>query len=309
MYERYLRHNVGLIWLLQNDPEVPIALREDARQWGWCRDEWPANGHVPRQVYVRQGRRIEGEYRLTERDADIDPELQRTRVQPTSVGIVEWPFDPHGCHKYDPAHPGVREGYFFVSHQPFQIPYGVLVPREVDGLLVPVACSCSHVAYNALRMEPVFMALGEASGMAAHLAIRRNVAVRRVPTAELQRLLVERGGVVTYYDDLPFDSSHFAAFQWLGARGLNPGYRATPNLKLTRRDGWTKLSRILHAEGSSWILPQDQPQAPLRAGDVRLWLLEAGYPLPDNARSDGPDTQPLDLAHFAELLCLALTPR
>lgn len=308
IYERYLSHNVGLIWLLQNDAEVPEALRADARQWGWCRDEWPANGHVPRQVYVRQGRRIEGDYMLTQRDADVDRQLGRTRLQPASIGVVEWPFDPHGCHKYDPAHPGVREGYAFIKHEPFQIPYGVIVPRKLDGLLVPVACSCSHVAYNALRMEPVFMALGEASGIAGHLAIRDGVPVRRAPTAELQRLLVERRGVITFYDDLPFESPHFAAFQWLGARGLNPGYKATPDLKLTRRHGWTKLARILHAEGRAWQEPQDNPDAALRAADLAEWLRQAGRePSDDGFQTLGE--QPLTLSQYARLLYATLAPR
>ena len=308
IYERYLTHNAGLIWLLQNDPEVPAALRDDARQYGWCRDEWPANGHVPRQVYVRQGRRIEGNYMLTQRDADLDAALGRTRVQPTSIGVVEWAFDPHGCHKFDPAHPGVREGYAFIKHEPFQIPYGVIVPRKIDGLLVPVACSCSHVAYNALRMEPVFMALGEASGIAAHLAIHGNVAVRSVPTGELQRLLVEHRGVVTFYSDLPFDDPRFAAFQWLGARGLNPGYKATPDLKLTRRHGWEKLGRILHAEGKSWQEPQNDPETPLRATDLAAWLRQAGYE-PNNAGSEPTSKQPLALAEFATVVYRALTSR
>jgi len=244
IYQRYLSHNVGLIWLLQNDPEVPEAMRKDSSQYGWHRDEWKDNNHMPRQVYVRQGRRILGDYVLTEHDADIDKDLGRCRVQPTSIAVIEWAFDPHGHHRYDPAHPGVREGYIFVNHEPFQVPYGVVVPREVDGLLVPVACSCSHVAYNALRMEPVFMALGEACGIAAHLAIRRKTELRRVPTAELQSLLVERRGVVTYYDDLPFTDPSFAAFQWLGARGLNPGYKATKDRKLTAADAAAKLARI-----------------------------------------------------------------
>jgi hypothetical protein len=248
IYRRYLTHNVGLLWLLQNDPEVPSAVRGEAGRYGWCRDEWPANGHVPRQVYVRQGRRFVGDYMLTERDGDLDATLDRTRVQLTSIGIVEWSFDSHGCHKYDPLHPGVREGYTMVGHRPFQVPYGVLVPRRVDGLLVPVACSCSHVAYNALRMEPVFMALGEAAGIAAHLAIANEVAVRRVPTAVLQRRLVERGGVITFYEDLKFGDPAFAAFQWLGARGLNPGYCATPAQMLTREDAQTKLAHILQFE-------------------------------------------------------------
>lgn len=301
LYERCLSHNVGLIWLLQNDAEVPETLRADARQWGWCRDEWPDNGHLPRQIYVRQGRRIEGDYTLTQRDADRDPQLGRTRVQPASIGVVEWPFDPHACHRYDPAHPGVREGYAFIQHEPFQIPYGVIVPRRIDGLLVPVACSCSHVAYNALRMEPVFMALGEASGIAAHLAIRRTVAVRRVPVAELQRLLVERGGVITFYDDLPFNHQAFAAFQWLGARGLNPGYKATPELKLTRRDGGVKLDRILRAEGRTWQEPQGNPQAPLRAADVSGWLRATGHE-PVSAAVHAPDGGQLTLEQFAVLV-------
>lgn len=309
IYQRYRTHNIGLLWLLQHDPEVPAALREEARQWGWCRDEWPEHGHVPRQVYVRQARRIEGTYVLTQRDADVDPPRQRTRVQPTSVGVVEWPFDPHGCHAYDPAHPGVREGYCFLAHPPFQIPYGVLVPRTIDGLLVPVACSCSHVAYNALRMEPVFMALGEAAGTAAHVAIRRHVAVRAIPAAELQRLLVERGGVITFYEDLPFDSPHFAAFQWLGARGLNPGYQATPDLRLTRRDGWTKLSRLLHAEGRPWQAPPADPQTPLCGGDLATWLQQAGCELPNDAGFAALRDQPLHLAQFAVLVYRTLAPR
>ena len=276
IYERYRSHNIGLIWLLQNDPEIPEALRKEALQYGWHRDEWTANGHVPRQVYVRQGRRILGDYVLTEHDADLDAELQRTRVQPTSIAVIEWPFDPHGHHRYDPAHPGVREGYIFVKHEPFQVPYGVLAPRCIEGLLVPVACSCSHVAYNALRMEPVFMALGEVCGIAAHLAIRHSVEVRSVPVRELQALLVERRGVITFYEDLPFTDPAFAAFQWLGARGLNPGYRADKGAKLTRAEASGRLVRILKLHGKTWSAPADRPDAPLLAADLRHWLKQAG---------------------------------
>lgn len=307
LYEHYLSHNVGLIWLLQNDPEVPAGIREQARQYGWPRDEWPANRHLPRQVYVRQGRRILGEYVLTQRDGEPDRELGRTRVQPASIGVLEFAFDSHGCHKYDAAHPGVREGYIYIRHPPLQVPYGVLVPRLIDGLLVPVACSCSHVGYNALRMEPVFMALGEASGIAAHLAMQGDVPLRRVPTAELQRRLVSRGGVITFYADLPFDHPAFAAFQWLGARGLNPGYEATPEMKLTRRDGWTKLARVLRCEGKTWQPPQDDPKAPLRAADLVEWLQQAGYE-PEEADFKAAGESPLNLTQFAELAYRAMMP-
>lgn len=300
IYRRYLAHNVGLLWLLQNDPEVPEKVREEARVYGWPRDEWPNNGHVPRQVYVRQGRRILGDYVLTERDGETDPALERTRVRPDSIGVLEFAFDSHGCHKYDPAHPGVREGYIYITHPPLQVPYGVIVPRKVEGLLVPVACSCSHVGYNALRMEPVFMALGEAAGIAAHLAVAEGVAPRRVPVGDVQRILVARRGVITFYDDLPFDHPQFAAFQWLGARGLNPRYEATPALRMTRSHGWVKLGRILRAEARAWKEPEDRPEAPLTADDLAGWLREAG--LPPGRAAAGTESDPLDLARFAAIV-------
>jgi hypothetical protein len=302
IFARYLSHNVGLVWLLQNDPEVPQKIRDDALQYGWCRDEWKGKSeNMPRQIYVRQGRRVMGDYVLTERDAELDSQLGRTKVQPTSIGIVEWAFDPHGCHKYDPSHPGVREGYAFINHEPFQIPYGVIVPQKIDGLLVPVACSCSHVAYNAIRMEPVFVALGEASGIAAHLAIRDAIAVRRAPVPELQKLLVSRRGVITFFQDLKFDDPAFPAFQWLGARGFNTGYAAEPEAKLTRRDGWTRLERVLKAEGKSWLLPDQEPDAELRGLMVVEWLRQAGYSPPDD-ESKGLDDQPLKIRQFATLV-------
>ena len=300
IYQRYLAHNVGLIWLLQNDPEVPEALRKDALQYGWHRDEWPDHGHVPKQVYVRQGRRIVGESVLTERDADPDPALRRTRVQPASVATIEHAFDPHGHHKYDPAHPGVREGYFYLLHEPFQAPYGILTPRKIDGLLVPVACSCSHVAYNAVRMEPVFMALGEAAGVAAHLAIQRKTPVRRVPVAELQRLLVERCAVVTFYEDLPFHDPDFAAFQYLGARGLNPGYRAEPETALTRAAGAERLARILGYEGRKWRAPEAAEGA-LTGKELAGWLRRAGY------KTGAGEDAALKLRDFARAVYRALT--
>jgi len=307
IYERYLSHNVGLLWLLQNDPDTPPKIREAAAQYGWHRDEWTDNGHVPRQVYVRQGRRILGEYVLTERDGEVDPELERTRVQNDSIGVLEFAFDSHACHAYDPSHPGVREGYIFIKHEPLQVPYGVVVPRQVDKLLVPVACSASHVGYNALRMEPVFMALGEACGVAAHLAVERSLLPRWVPTAAIQRVLVERGAVITFYHDLKFDDPAFAAFQFLGARGLNRGYKARADEPVNRRDAWDKLARILRAESMPWTAPQDDPEGPLRSADLVAWLEQAGYR--KVAKPAQPDDSPLKLREFATIVYQTVAPR
>lgn len=302
LYNRVRAHNVGLIWLLQNDPEVPAALREDSRQWGWHREEWVNNQHIPRQVYVRQGRRILGEYVLTERDADIDPAMDRTRVQPESIAVIEWAFDPHAHHKFDPKHPGVREGYIFILHEPFQVPYGVLVPRKIDGLLVPVACSCSHVAYNALRMEPVFIALGEVCGIAAHVALQRGVTVRKAPVKEVQALLVERRGVITFDEAQPFADASFAAFQYLGARGLQKGYRCPRTAMVTRADGAERLGRILASEGGRFALPGGDGAAPLTGRELAAWLRGAGYAPPAGADA------PLDLTAFAVAVYEAIRP-
>jgi hypothetical protein len=92
----------------------------------------------------------------------------------------------------------LRPGYFYVDHEPLQLPYRILVPRCVDGLLVPVACSTSHVGYQAVRMEPVFMALGEACGIAAKTALDAKAEVRAMNVREVRREIVRRDGVVLY---------------------------------------------------------------------------------------------------------------
>jgi len=198
IFARYWDHNEGLIWLLQHDAKIPTSIRDEAVRWGFPKNEFTDNRHRPHQIYVRQGRRIWGEYNLTENDAQPTLTTGLPRRQPDGIAIAEFEFDSHGVTKYDPAHPGVREGYFFIAHDPFQIPYRVMVPKCVDGLLVPVACSASHVGYQAVRMEPVFMALGEACGVAAQLAQSAQVAVRGVNVPQLRQEIFRRGGVVLY---------------------------------------------------------------------------------------------------------------
>ena len=198
IFQRYWTHNEGLIWLLGNDPECPQELREDVQQWGFPKDDFTDNRHRPHHIYVRQGRRIWGEYTLNQNDGRPIFETGLPRRQPDGISIVEFEFDSHGVNKFNPKYPGVREGYVFISHDPFQIPYRVVVPKCVDGLLVPVACSATHIGYSALRMEPVFMALGEACGIAAMKAQSSGTTVRAVDVKSVQREVVKRGGVILY---------------------------------------------------------------------------------------------------------------
>lgn len=198
IFQRYWTHNEGLMWLLGNDSECPQELRDDVKQWGFPKDEFTDNRHRPHHIYVRQGRRIWGEYTLSQLDAKPTFETGLPRRQPDGISVVEFEFDSHGVTKFNPKYPGVREGYVFIAHDPFQIPYRVVVPKCVDGLFVPVACSATHIGYAALRMEPVFMALGEACGIAAMTAQKSGTTVRAVDVKSVQREIVKRGGVILY---------------------------------------------------------------------------------------------------------------
>lgn len=198
IFQRYWSHNEGFLWLLQHDEEVPAGIRSEALQWGFPKNEFTDHRNRPHHIYVRQGRRIWGEYNFTERDADPEVSTGLPKHQPDGIAVVEYAFDSHGVTKFDPAHPGVREGYFYLDFLPTQLPYRSLVPRCVDGLLVPVACSASHVGYQAIRMEPVFMAIGEACGIAVQTALNAKTELRAVDVPAVQREIIRRGGVVLY---------------------------------------------------------------------------------------------------------------
>ena len=198
IFRRYWNYQEGLIWLLQNDPEVPADIRKDAQQWGFPKDEFTDNRGRPHHIYVRQGRRIWGEHTVTENDAKFLESTGLPAHKPDGIAIAEYPFDSHAVTRFDPAYPLLRPGYFYVEHEPFQIPYRSLLPKSVDGLLVPVACSASHVGYQTIRMEPVFMALGEASGIAAAQAVSAKVELRKIDVPSLQREILKRGGVILY---------------------------------------------------------------------------------------------------------------
>ena len=203
IFNRYWSYNEGLIWFLQNDLEVPERIRLEAQKYAFPKNEFEDHQHRPHHLYVRQGRRIWGEYNLTENDACLGSTVARRH--PQGIAVAEYPIDSHAVSKYDPEHPGVREGYVYVPHAPTQIPFGVLVPKSVDGLLVPVACSTSHIGYQMIRVEPTFMALGEAAGIAASESLRQKKELREIDVVPVQQELLNRGGVILFENDKPVD--------------------------------------------------------------------------------------------------------
>lgn len=193
---------LGLLWFLQNDPEVPEDHRRLANELHLPRDEFADNDHFPRQLYVREGRRLVGEYTLTEHD--ITGKGQTPIHHPDTIAVGEFPIDSFPCRKRQPADTRVLEGYLGMLDditRPYEIPYRIMIPVKIDGLIVSVAASTTHVAYSSIRMEPTWMCLGQAAGVAAHLAIGRSVPPRQAPIAELQSILREQGQVLRHSAD------------------------------------------------------------------------------------------------------------
>jgi len=191
----------GLLWFLQNDPEILPEQRALARQYHLPRDEFTDNAHFPFQLYVREARRLVGEYTLTEHDITNlhgDPGVTR---HADTVAIGEFPIDSFPCRKRQPGDTIVLEGYLgMLDHitRPYEIPYRVMIPRRVDGLIVPVAASTTHVAFSSIRMEPTWMAMGQAAGTAAALAVASGQRPRNLSMPALREELLRQGQVLSH---------------------------------------------------------------------------------------------------------------
>jgi FAD dependent oxidoreductase len=191
--EHHLRYTKGLLYFL-------AQARADVAPWGLCPDEFTATDGWPHQLYVRDARRMVGEYVLRERDL-LDGAMHDDVVALGSYNIdireIErtWRYLP----EYARTPAVFNEGYLSVAVPPYAIPYRSLIPRRDDAtnLLVPICLSASHVAFGSVRMEPTLMLLGQAAGQAAALAARRDVAVQDVAINELQRGLLDAGQVLS----------------------------------------------------------------------------------------------------------------
>jgi hypothetical protein len=183
------------MWFFAHDPRVPPALQKEVNEWGLAKDEFTDNGNFPNQLYIREARRMTGVYVMSQRD------IQTDLKKPDPVGMGSYNSDSHNVQRIVNAEGWVRnEGDMQVAVTPYQIPYRVLLPKknEAENLLVPVCFSATHVAYSTLRMEPQYMILGHAAGVAAAMAIRGGRAVQDIDTAELTKTLVSQGAVLEY---------------------------------------------------------------------------------------------------------------
>jgi hypothetical protein len=315
---------LGLIYFLQTDSRLPNEFRVAAQHWGLAADEFLDNENFPPQLYVREARRIIGEYIFTENDARPVFAGRRAPVHEDSVAVAEYPIDSHATTPRDLNNPYLHEGFFYLPQitVPSHVPYRVMIPtgqgtrdkgqgEAIDNLLVCGAVSATHIGFGTLRLEPVWMALGQAAGTAAHLALTflprpashapRPVSVRTVPIDQLQRLLLKHGQVIAFFHDLPpAGTEEFEAAQFFAVRGFFDTYELRASEPLD--EGAAK--KMLHRFAELVRLPlpyafgtaHKQPTQ----GDVLRWLAALlKYPADeilnririDNFRPDAPLTR------------------
>jgi hypothetical protein len=202
IWGRHRSYTEGLLWFLMTDTAVPVSVRNRMQQMGYSKDEFAAYGHFPPVLYVREARRMVGEYFLTQ--ADILEHSQK----PDAIAVASFPIDSHDCQRI--ATPGggfINEGTIFPAKTriegrgiPYQVPYRSIVPKaaECANLLVPVCISSSHVAFSSIRVEPAWMVLGESAGIAAAVALEKGVAVQQVDYSILAARLKAKGQVLSY---------------------------------------------------------------------------------------------------------------
>ncbi|WP_165211011.1 FAD-dependent oxidoreductase [Roseimicrobium sp. ORNL1] len=223
--QQHLTYALGLLYFLQNDPDVPADVREDAHRWGFPKDEFANHNHLPEQLYVREARRMVGTHIFTQNDTAFGPDDVRIPLKEDSIAIGDYSHNCHGTGREGTRFNGKHTGEFYQRAAPYQVPYGTLVPLRVTNLLVPVAASSSHVGFCALRLEPIWTQMGHAAGFAAHLALKGDVgSVQKVDVKALQRLLHTHGAATIYVNDVPQNSPDYAAVQWMGMLGGLHGF-------------------------------------------------------------------------------------
>jgi len=186
----------GLMYFLANDSRVPQDVRDRFADWGLAADEFRDNDNWPHQLYIREARRMIGRYVMTEN------ELLKKRATPQSIGMGSYTMDSHNVQRYVKSDGFVQnEGDIGVSTRgPYQVALGSILPKkdQCENLLVPVCVSSSHIAFGSIRMEPVFMILGQSAATTAALALEEEIAVQDLDYDKLRERLLKDGQILEW---------------------------------------------------------------------------------------------------------------
>ena len=202
LWEKHKQYTLEFYQFLTTDDAVPAKIRATMAELGLCRDEFPETDHWSPQLYVREGRRMDGRYMLTQKDVLTDP------MKDDPIAVSSFPIDSHDCRRIALPDGVINEGTIMPVHVPgrrhgpaYHIPYRAITPAasECSNLLVPVALSATHVAYSSVRVEPTWMTIGQSAGIAAAHAAKAGVSVQALDYAKLRERLLARHQVL----DLP----------------------------------------------------------------------------------------------------------
>jgi hypothetical protein len=192
----HIAYQKGLLYFMATDRRLPEWVRETMNSWGYSKDEFTGNGNWPYNIYVREARRMVGEYMMTEND------VLGKRAVPGPVGMGSYTMDSHNVQRYVTPEGFVQnEGDLGVSpDRPYQIDMGSILPHkeQCKNLLVPVCVSSSHIAFGSIRMEPVFMILGQSAGTIASMAVEKRKAVQEISYVELKVKLMADGQILSF---------------------------------------------------------------------------------------------------------------
>ena len=230
-------HALGLLFFLQNDKEVPKNIRESSKKWGLAKDEFMDNENFPKEMYVREARRIVGKYIFTEQDASLSANFERTPIHKDSIAIADWPMDSHEC-TMNRQSGSLYDGKVLLSEKtrPSQIPYRCLVPKGIDNLLVTICLSATHIGFGTIRVEPTLIQLGEVAGFASVISKEQDANVAKLETDYLQTQLVKNGFEISFFNDVDIDNlnSQSISIHFLGSKGFFTDYNARINDPLSK---------------------------------------------------------------------------
>lgn len=192
----HITYQKGILYFMRTDKRLPSRVRDEMNKWGYSADEFSDNDNWPYNIYVREARRMKGSYVMTEND------IMSNRQVPDPVAMGSYTMDSHNIQRYVTDEGYVQnEGDLGVEPpKPYQISLGAILPRagECNNLLVPVCVSATHIAFGSIRMEPVFMSLGQVAGTLASLSVEHDVPVSGIPYSKLKERLIADGQVIEY---------------------------------------------------------------------------------------------------------------
>ena len=229
--EEHRQATLSLLYFRQHDPSVPEPIRKKWLEFGLPKDEFADNGHMPKEIYARETRRIQGRKVFTQNDAQLAPGLDRAPVHRDSISITEWFLDSHACTPREVAG-SEMEGKVMLKNQTFpgHVSYRTLLPEGFDNFMVPVCLSSTHVGWGTIRLEPTWMSIGEAAAYAVAQSKQENIALPDIDIDKLLRSLAEHRFLLSFFNDIEGheDAKWFPAIQYLATQGFFATYDAKP---------------------------------------------------------------------------------